>query len=164
MNNASRIIEAQRERESSLAGGEAARGQGAFERGNGREVQTVNTTRPRFCPPPPLRPVHRAPELRLLSGTLCSLAGLAVGGGVLGVGECRCAQLEAQLHRSPRRWFPRRRTAEGNSCGPAASGPVYPDPHREPSASILRGLFAETPHKVTTVGRIRASKGAHMPE
>lgn len=144
---------------------EKQRGQGAFERGNGREVQTVNTTRPRLCPPLPLLVPSTGPPSSVYSLEPCVLSQASRWvGGVLGVGECRCAQLEAQLHRSPRRCFPRHRTAEGNSCRPAARGPVYPDPHREPSASVLRGLFAETPHKVTTVGRRRASRGAHMPE
>lgn len=74
MNNASRIIEAQRERESSLAGGEAARGQGAFERGNGREVQTVNTTRPRLCPPRPLFVPSTGPPSSVYSLEPCVLS------------------------------------------------------------------------------------------
>lgn len=84
MNYASRIIEALRERASQQLGGRRsmhAAKQRPFERGNGRDVQTaIIPLGLGFYPHPLLTRLPTPPELHRLSGTLCSLAVLAVGG------------------------------------------------------------------------------------
>lgn len=133
MNNASRIIEAQRERESSLAGGEArARPRSGLLKGEtgARSRRTLIRPGLGFAPPTPLRPVHRAPRApsslwnpvfsrRPRGGWEC---GWCWGVQVCAVGGTAAPQPQtlvpqARWHKNNNKKKSPRRTAEGNSGG-----------------------------------------------
>lgn len=106
----------------------AAKGR-PFERGNGHEVQTVDTSRPRLCPPSSRPPGPRAPSTPwnpVFSGPASRWVGGCWGVQVCAVGGTAAPQPQTLVPQA--RWHKKahRRTAEGNSCGPAASGPIHP--------------------------------------